>query len=182
MHNYISIMLGKTPAYYVFADINFNCKCSGSYIKLAFFFSRFHLYGHYAHLSSDSHSQRQCQRLLMESNLLTRFKIIILHGGKEQNSNRQSFPPIKHVTTSASWCGSPRQQFKANQVQCPLILHIILLLFLNNVSFPPILLFSDQVDAPPSSTLHSGRSWGIIGLGDNMTECWCSEMCLLPVR
>lgn len=75
--------------------------------------------------------------------------VIILHGGKEQNSpgNHQSFPPIKRGVASCSWCGSPRWQSKANQVRCPPILHIILLLFLNNVSFPQILLFSNQGDA-----------------------------------
>lgn len=46
--------------------------------------------------------------------------------------------------SSYTWCGSPRQQFKPNQVQCPLILHILLLLFLNNISFPPMLLCSNQ--------------------------------------
>lgn len=83
--------------------------------------------------------------------------IITLHGRKEQNSpgNLQSFPPIEHGMASCFWCGSPRQQFKANQVRCPLILHIILLLFLNNISFPPILLFSNQGD----STQQHFASW-----------------------
>lgn len=82
--------------------------------------------------------------------------------------------------TSCSWRGSLRRQLKANQVQCPLILHTVLLLRPNNVSYQCSYLATEET--LPSGAWLPGRRRSSNGWSDNMTEWQGSKMCLLPVR